>query len=406
MEEVLLYLTYFGVILLLGMVFTIVAKKLRVPNYLLLIIVGIIIGSLEYGGEPLIYFDPVFLTVLALIALVMIVFDAGSRFKIKEFDALSWSALKLSLIFLGLNMIALSFLTHYAYKELSWVMALLFAAAMSGTSPSTILTALMGAKQKIKAFSLLEIESILNTPLIILIPFLLLGIIEKAGGVIKVTELAGQAIPFAQQFIVGIGAGVVVGMIIFKIMSRRYHRTISPLAAITAAILTYIIAEFLGGNGVLAVTVMGLFFGNVYIKHKQKLMEFSETISMILEVIVFIFIGMIIQLPLSAEFFYTSLTLFGAFLLIRFISVHLSFPTAKQFSEKEKLFIALSCPKGIAVAVIAFTLATKIALPGMTIILDLILAFLIYSVVFSSIIMRFSKKFIKVEAIKKETFKK
>jgi cell volume regulation protein A len=406
MEEVLLYLTYFGVILLIGMLLTIVAKKMRVPNYLLLILAGIFIGSMEYQGKPLIYFEPVFLTVLALLALVMIVFDAGSRFKIKEFDALSWSALKLSMIFLGLNMIILSFLVHYAYSYtgLSWIMALLFAAAMSGTSPSAVLTALKGVKTKV--FSLLEVESILNTPLIILIPFLLLGWVEQAGGIIQLSEITTQIVPFARQFIVGIGAGIVVGLVIFKVMSRRYHKTISPLAALTAAILTYIISEYLGGNGVLAVTVMGLFFGNVYIRHKQKLMEFSETISTILEVIVFIFVGMIIKFPLNAEFFYISLTLFGAFLLIRYIAVQLSFTGKLNFTQKEKLFIALTCPKGIAVAVIAFTLATKITLPGMTDILDLILAFLIYSVVFSSIIMRFSKKFVDVEAIKKETFKK
>lgn len=406
MERVLIYLTYFGVILLIGMIFTIIAKKLRVPNYLLLIVVGIIIGTIEYNGRPLMTFDPIFLTVLALITLVLIVFDASSRFKIKEFDTLSWSALKLSLIFLAFNMVALSFLVHNAYRDISLIMALLFAAAMSGTSPSAILVALKEAKAKIKVFSLLEVESILNTPLIILIPFLLLGFVERAGGAVKLTELAGQAIPFAQQFVVGIGSGVVVGLIIFKIMSRRYHRTISPLAAITAAILTYIIAEYLGGNGVLAVTVMGLFFGNVYIVHRRKLMEFSETISMILEVIVFILIGMIIKIPLTGEFFFTSLTLFGVFLMIRYAAVQLSFIKKGLFTQKEKLFIALTCPKGIAVAVIAFTFATKISIPGMAIILDLILAFLIYSIVFSSIIMRLSKNFVKVEAIKKETFKK
>ena len=406
MEEVLLYLTYFGVILLIGMILTIIAKKVRVPDYLLLIVAGIVIGTLSYKGKAIMSFDPIFLTVLAIIALVLIVFDAGSRFKIREFDALSWSALKLSIVFLILNLTILGFLTHYAYRNISWIMALLFAAAMSGTSPSAVLVALKEAKQKTKVFSLLEIESIVNTPLIILIPFLLLGIIERAGGVVKITELAGQIVPFARQFIVGIGSGVVVGLVIFKVMSKRYHRTISPLAAVTAAILTYIIAEYLGGNGVLAVTVMGLFFGNVYIRHKQKLMEFSETLSVILEVVVFILIGMIIKVPLTAEFFYTSLTLFGAFLLIRYIAVQVSFVGEKQFTQKEKLFVALTCPKGIAVAVIAFTFATKMALPGMTTILDLILAFLIYSIVFSSVIMRFSKKFVKVEAIKKETFKK
>ena len=80
---------------------------------------------------------------------------------------------------------------------------------------------------------------------------------------------------FILRFVAGIGAGFLVGIIIFKVMKKAYSEILSPLAVITAALLTYILAENLGGNGVLAITTMGLFFGNVYVKQKIQLMEFS-----------------------------------------------------------------------------------------------------------------------------------
>ena len=49
---------------------------------------------------------------------------------------------------------------------------------------------------------------------------------------------------------------------------KQYSEILSPVTLIASTILTYILAEELGGNGVLAVTTLGLFFGNVYIKRK------------------------------------------------------------------------------------------------------------------------------------------
>ena len=54
--EVLLYLTYLAVILLIGLLTSIVSQKLRIPNVLLLLIIGIGLGRVEYKNAPLIHF--------------------------------------------------------------------------------------------------------------------------------------------------------------------------------------------------------------------------------------------------------------------------------------------------------------------------------------------------------------
>lgn len=412
MTTALTYLAYVGIILLVGLITMIISKKIKIPNYLLLIAVGVFLGNLRYKGVQLIAFDyrSNILIGLAIFALALIVFDGASRFKLKEFDAVSLAALKLSIIFLLVNMVVLAALTFFIIKGISPLLAILFAAAMSGTSPSAVTIALKGVKTKI--FQFLEVESILNTPLAVLIPFLVLDLLRglPSNGDIF-AQLGAQVVPFLQLFITGIGVGILVGLIIFKVFSRIYHPTLSPLTIITAALVTYVAAEHLGGNGVLAVTTLGLFFGNVYLKHKIKIKEFSEIFSTFLEILVFILIGFIIQINfkniLSREavsFLVISLTLFVAFLGVRLFSVIVSFGK-KHFTPGEKLYMTLNVPKGIAVAVVALTLITSIVYPGMDYIFNLMLAFLVYSIVLSAIVTRFSKMFVRVEAIKEEKMK-
>jgi cell volume regulation protein A len=330
----------------------------------------------------------------------MVVFESSSRFRFREFDSLSASALKLSIIFLILNLIFLSTAVHYLFGLSSFLFAIIFAAVVSGTDPSSTLMILSGAKSKL--FELLKVEAILNTPLIVLIPFLIIDMIENVGNQISLEILGAQVIPFVQQFVGGIGTGILVAFVFFRFMRKFYSATLSPLAVLTASLLTYIIAELIGGNGVLAVTTAGLVFGNIYrIKHKAQLLKFEEIFAEVLEILVFVLIGSVISIPLEMSFLLPATILFLFYLLIRFLSVHISF-IKSNYTLKEKAYMTLNIPKGIAVAVVVFTLATK-QLAGGQVIFDLILLFMIYSIILSTIITRFTKYFTKTEIKISET---
>ncbi|MEA2036758.1 MAG: cation:proton antiporter, partial [Nanoarchaeota archaeon] len=203
-----------------------------------------------------------------------------------------------------------------------------------------------------------------------------------------------QVGPLIQQFVTGIGTGIVVGLIVFRIMKNKYSVTLSPLSIITSALLTYIVAENLGGNGVLAVTTMGLFFGNIYVSHKVQLSEVSSFFANSLEILVFILIGLIIKIPLNPTFILKSLLLFAIYLIIRYFAITISLRGLK-YNFKEKLFMAFNVQKGIAVAVVAFTLTT-LDVFGVKTILHLILLFMLYSIVISTIFTKFSRFFVKV----------
>lgn len=391
MASALIFLTYLAIILLVGLLTSIVSQKFKIPNILLLLLIGIGLGRVDYRGGPLIEFPELFMTGISILALVMIVFDSSSRFSLRKVDYFSLHTLWLSIVFLVFNLIFLTVFTMLIFGVKSIFLALMFAALMSGTSPAVVLSMFKNVKSKV--FDFLGLESLLNTPLVVLIPFIILDLKTTLKDELGISIFIDQLVPLLQQFVVGIGAGVLIGLIMFKFMKKAYSVVLSPLAVITSALLAYIIAENLDGNGVLAVTSMGLLFGNVYLKQKFQLKKFASVFSNSLEILVFVLIGMVIAIPFSTDFFIKSLVLFLLYLLIRFFSIIFSL-RGIDFTLKEKVFMSLNVQKGIAVAVVVFSLAT-LEIEGMQTILNLSLAFMIYSIVLSSVVLRIAKFFIK-----------
>ena len=111
MFSVLLLLTYLAIILLIGLLTSIISQKFKIPNILLLLLIGVGLGRVDYRGGSLIEFPELFITGISIMALVMIVFDSASRFSLKKIDYFSLHTLWLSLVFLVFNLIFLTAFT-------------------------------------------------------------------------------------------------------------------------------------------------------------------------------------------------------------------------------------------------------------------------------------------------------
>ena len=157
MASVLLLLTYLAVILLIGLLTSIVSHKFKIPNILMLLLIGIAIGRVDYHGSSLIEFPEVFMTGISILALVMIVFDSSSRFSLKNVDYFSLHTLWLSLVFLIFNLIFLSFFTMLIFDVKSVFLAFMFAALMAGTDPAAVLSMLKNVNHKV--FDFLKLDS-------------------------------------------------------------------------------------------------------------------------------------------------------------------------------------------------------------------------------------------------------
>ncbi len=386
-------LTALSIILLIGMFCALIGRKLRLSPVLLLVLAGIGLKSFSPFSSSLLQFPDIFLTSMGLLALIIIIFDSTSKLKLKEFDQLSFGAFKLTLLILGLSMVFMTLVIHFLLGA-SWGISLIFSSLIIGTSPDVAL--ILVEKTKSKVIEFLKVESILNTPFLVLLPFMIIDFMKSVESKILLERFIEQIQPFFLQLVAGLGSGLFVGLIVFKLMRKAYSEKLSPLALIVAALLAYVLAENLGGNGVLSVTTLGVLFGAVAIKEKHTLQEFSGMLTNALEVLVFVLVGMMIEIPFTADFITVSLLLFGFFILIRFCALFFLFGGAgleKGSPVKQYLFMALNCPRGIATATVVFLLAAS-PVPGVSQILDIVLAFLLYSILLSTLVTHFAHVFL------------
>ncbi|RMF05037.1 hypothetical protein D6764_05695 [Candidatus Woesearchaeota archaeon] len=391
--DALFYLTHLSIILLIGLVCTLLSSRLKISSIFLLLIAGLLLSMIRYRGEQLISFPLPFLTSLAVLTLVIIVFDGSSRLSIKEFDKLSLSALRLTLIFLVLNVLFLPFAVHLLFSGVSILLSVVFAIAVSGTSPDAVLDILKDRSSHI--INLLKIESILNTPITVLLPFIVLDFAHDLslmdGSSSALDSVFSNIVPFLNQLIAGIGAGVLVGVIVFKIIRKISSDQFFPLVILTSALLTYVLAENLGGSGVLGVAVQGILFGSASSSENSFFRDFSHLFSTLLEILVFVLLGIVISFNFSLMFFLKSVALFALYLLLRLVSVQFAF--GSSHSVFEKFFLVLNVPKGIALAVVTFALSTDSLVAGSEV-LNLIVAFMLYSIFISILVSRYSSFFL------------
>ncbi|MBT4174247.1 hypothetical protein HOC80_04860 [archaeon] len=380
-------LSWLSLLLLLGVLISIIAKRFNLPQILLLILVGVGFGFFGWFT-----FDAEFLTGFGLFALIMIIFDATSKFKLKEVAEFYPVALKLTGLFIVINGFILSLATQVVLVGFSIegiLFSILFGFMMAGTSPSTMLSMLEGKREKVA--KILEFESILNTPFIIIIPLMILYYLS---GDLVTSDLA---LYLFRGVMAGIGTGLVLGFVAFRLMKKEYMENISPLVVVAMALVSFTLAEYIGGNGVLSVTTLGIVYSVSVVKEKETMGKFVDLFTSFLTIVIFILLGMVIAVPSSWLFLAKSLGLFMVYLAVRYLVICLALKQEKLVF-KEKLFMTLSVSKGIGEAVIALVIiATMGDLGDVTYlgeIIKMVFLFIFYSIVLSSFVVRFTDFFL------------
>jgi len=384
------YLIYIAMILLIGTLVSVLAVRLQISSVFLLVFVGMFFGTLEW-----IIFPSEAVVTISLLALILIVFESTAKFKFKDVWIYSPSAIKLVLLFFVSCFFFLTFFTKLLFGVDSWALPFIFSAMVCGSDPATSLSVL--GRVKNKAVEILEIESLINTPLIVIVPLTILKYLSEKTFFSRFS-LTQQAGLILQQVVIGLIIGMVMGILIVYVMKNFNLKELSCLALLTAAIIVFVSAELLRGSGVLAVTVFGLLFGNLHMKHRLVLEKFASVFTSTIKMLVFVLIGLIVSIPFSIEFFIKTLLLFVLYLGIRFLAIVFSL-RGMNFNFKEKVFMSLNTQKGIAVAVVVFSLA-NLNILGMETILNLTLTFMLYSILLSAVVLRLSYYFIKGETQK------
>ena len=136
--------------------------------------------------------------------------------------------------------------------------------------------------------SLLEVESGSNDPMSYMLTTV--AIVLLSGQSVSVPAL------LAQQIIIGIFCGVVMGIMAVKLLhvqllpSQESH-TIFLLAVM---ILSYTIPTTMGGNGYLSVYLCGIWIGNANLSQKKYLVHFFDVLTHVAQVQIFFLLGLLV----------------------------------------------------------------------------------------------------------------
>ncbi len=330
MQDAIIIITSLAAILFTGMISIWLARTLRIPESLLLLIAGICIGRTTIAHARLIDITPTLLNSIAILTLTIIAFDSAIRLHFRDINTTHTKQAKLSITTAIITLILFSAAAYYLLN-ITISNSILLSAVIIGT----------------------QLENFI-APIAIVLPFAILGLQNLA------------PLSIASNLLISIGTGIFIGIILFKIIKSAHAELYSPLVLTATALLAYVLAEHLGGIGILATVTLGLFLGNVYAKEKIAFLDNLH--ADFVNIFVFILLGTALTLPLDAQFWVTSGILFAAYTLIRFITAYFS---------GAKLEFALA-PKGITTAVVILALAHMTELGS---ILNTAFTFLLYSII-------------------------
>jgi NhaP-type Na+/H+ or K+/H+ antiporter len=240
------------------------------------------------------------------------------------------------------------------FPSIPWWVGGIIGAALAPTDAALGQIVVQNMKIPERIRKTIEIESGLNDggSVPFLLVFIAIGLAAEAFKPIGYfVQVALEQIGFG--VLVGLGVGIGGGWLVLKARDKEW---ITPnfqrIAFLALAILTFLIADELGGSGFIAAFIGGLALGYVVKDAGKILMDFSETEGQLLNLTVFFLLGIVV-LPLLLHvtwqiLLYAILSL----TVIRMLPVAISLIGTK-LGLGSVLFIGWFGPRGLASIVLA-----------------------------------------------------
>jgi NhaP-type Na+/H+ or K+/H+ antiporter len=259
---------------------------------LVFIIFGFVIGA---GGFNIAKVD-VGHSAIHLIAeftLILVLFIDASRIELKTVRRDHNLPARMLIIGLPLTIVAGAIIASLMFPAFSFWEAALLAALLAPTDAALGQAVLSAEVVPVRIRQAINIESGLNDGIALPAVLLFAALASAEHG----TSGAGEWLRFvAMQLTLGPLTGVVVGFAGARLLdSAAEHRwantAFQGIGILSLAVLTYVVAELIGGNGFIAAFVGGVVFGNTVRHPCTFLFEFMETEGQLLMLITFLIFG-------------------------------------------------------------------------------------------------------------------
>jgi cell volume regulation protein A len=277
-----------GALLVAGLAASLVAGRVRMPALVLLLGVGMAVGS---DGLGWIAFDDYDLArQVGVVALALILFDGGLAAGWREIGPVLRPSLSLALVgTVGTALIAgLAAAWLFDFTTLE---GLLVGSILASTDGAAVFALLQGSSLRRRLARTLEGEAGFNDPVAVL---LVLGFIDWLKrphyGLLDMLGL------FAREIGIGAAVGLVVGAAAVATLGRVRLPTsgLYPVASLASAAIAYGAAASLHGSGFLAVYLAGLGLGSAPIFAREGVLAFHDGLAWVSQMSMFLVLGLLV----------------------------------------------------------------------------------------------------------------
>jgi len=341
----------YAAVLILGFgIFSRLAEKSIVTPPMVFVLFGIIASffrvDIVAGG---VYAPAV--KIIAELTLILVLFIDASTINLKEL--VKERKLPIRLLFVGLpiTMVAGILIALPLFPGMNiWViamMALILSPTDAALGQAVVTSSLV--PQKIR--QTINVESGLNDG--IALPPILICLAALSAHDAHGSGFAYWGAFVMKQFIFGplVGSlvGIAGGLLVDRAAKRDWmNTTFQRLTSISLAILAFYLAEMIHGNGFIAAYFAGLLLGTTTHSIRERIHEFGEAESQVLQLFIFLLFGMIL-VPLSYQLWDWQVWVYAILSLtvIRILPVVISL-AGTELTRGTKYFIGWFGPRGIA----------------------------------------------------------
>jgi potassium/hydrogen antiporter len=379
-----------GALIFVAHAFTGLFSRTRVPDVLLLTLIGILLGPVLHAVTPANFgaIGPVFAT----ITLVILLFEAGLSLDLDVMRGAIRATSTLTFTSFFLTMFAVGISAHLLLG-LDLQLMLMLGAIVGSTSPAVIvpLTRRLAIAPSTK--TILFLESALSDVLSIVVA---IGFMDSYRfGKLQLGPMFGQLIA---TLITAALAGA-AGAFLWSALLRRIRGLENSIFTTPAFVFVLFgVVELLGFSGYVAAVVFGAVLGNIEVFHGMAWMRrylpsepialneteriFLAEVVFLLKTFFFVYVGVSIRFT-NYQLAYIALALTALIFLIRIPAVYIGF--ARTTSVRDTSLAAIMSPKGLAAVVLA-SMPLERQLPGGETVQSVTYGIVFLSIVFTSVL--------------------
>jgi len=349
-----LILLQFGLILAIGTLTGLLAQKIRIPDVVLFLVVGICVGP-EAIGLINIEADSAFNQIVLLFGASYILFDGGASLRFEVLKKVWITIVVIATVGVVITA-AVTGIAAYFVLGGPFVVALLLGATLASTDPATLVPIFRQAKIRDRVAQTVMSESAFNDAMGAIVTF---GVLTVATGASEFS-LVSSVLELLKQSIVGIVAGGVLGYLAVLLIAHErwaFLAEYAPVVTLVAVIGAYFAADGLQASGFMAVFVFGIVLGNkdsfgfqMGAEESQKLNEYVATTAFIMRLAIFILLGSQVDFALMRQYLWGGILVVVIFMLVaRPITVFLcAMPDRRaKWSFNEMLFMSWARETGV-----------------------------------------------------------